>query len=409
VHFDTSGEHLVNKSYASLQKQVPASHGNYPLAISLEIAEQLAANAPVALSTSGGKDSSAMTLAVSTYLDEIGHRGPRLLIHSDLGHIEWKESLPMCQRLADRVGMELVVVKRQAGDLLDRWRVRWSNNCERYASLSCVKMILPWSTASMLFCRSELKAAIICRDLVERFPQQIIISASGIRRDESTTRAKAPIWSPQARLTSKTYQTTGLDWHPILEWTLEQVFAYHDFRDFPLHEAYTRFLMSRVSCSFCILAGLADLIASTTCPDNHAIYRELVAIEVLSTYSFQDTRWLGDIAPHLLSEEMRAGLEEAKRRAVLREAAEARIPKHLLYSKGWPTSKPSYDEARLLAEVRVEVAQILGLAIRYTDPDAILDRYDELIEQKRLQDEAKARKQARALVLAGQQEGVCAA
>lgn len=382
---------------------------SYPLAISPEIADLLTANAPVALGVSGGKDSSAMSLAVSSYLDAIGHRGPRLLIHSDLGRIEWKQSLPMCRRLADHLGMELVVVKRQAGDLLDRWRVRWSNNCERYASLSCVKMILPWSTASMLFCRSELKAAIICRDLVERFPQQTIINGSGIRADESTTRAKAPIWAPQSRLTSKTYGTTGLDWHPLLYWTLEQVFAYHQVRDFALHEAYTRFLMSRVSCSFCILAGLADLIASTTCPDNHAIYRELVAIEVLSTYSFQETRWLGDIAPHLLSEEMRAGLEEAKRRAVLREAAEARIPKHMLYSKGWPTSKPSYDEARLLAEVRAEVAQLLGLTIRYTDPDAILDRYDELIEEKRRQDEAKERKLARARVQVAHCEGEQAA
>jgi len=305
----------------------------------------------------------------------------------------------MCQRLADRVGMELVVVRRLAGDLLDRWKVRWSNNCERYASLSCVKMILPWSTASMLFCRSELKAAIICRYLVERFPQQTIINASGIRRDESTTRAKAPIWAPQSRLTSKTYETTGLDWHPLVEWTLEQVFAYHQVRDFPPHEAYTRFLMSRVSCAFCTLASLADLIASTTCPDNHAIYRELVAIEIISSFSFQETRWLGDIAPHLLSEDMRAGLEEAKQRSVRRSAVEARIPKHMLYAKGWPTSRPTYDEARLLAEVRVEVAQILGLTIRYTDPDAILDRYDELIEQKRLQDEAKARKLARTPML----------
>ncbi len=382
---------------------------DYSLALTPEIAEQLAANAPVALGVSGGKDSSAMSLAVSIYLDEIGHRGPRLLIHSDLGRIEWKQSLPMCQRLADHLSMELVVVKRQAGDLLDRWHVRWSNNCERYANLECVKMILPWSTASMLFCRSELKAAIICRDLVERFPHQTIINGSGIRRDESTTRAKAPIWAPQSRLTSKTYETTGLDWHPLVDWTLDQVFAYHQLRDFPLHEAYTRFSMSRVSCAFCILAGLADLIASTTCPDNHAIYRELVAIEILSSYRFQEARWLGDLAPHLLSEEMQAGLGEAKRRAALREAAEARIPKHMLYSKGWPTCKPSYDEACLLAQVRAEVSQILGLTIHYTDPDAILDRYDELIEEKRLQDEAKAHKQARALLLAEQKEGVCVA
>ena len=379
--------------------QTPSAWQDYSLAITPEITNLLAANAPVALGISGGKDSSAMSLAASSYLDEIGHTGPRLLIHSDLGRIEWRQSLPMCQRLADHLGMKLVVVRRQAGDLLDRWRVRWNKNCERYASLSCVKMILPWSTASMLFCRSELKAAIICRDLVERFPQQTIINASGIRADESPTRAKAPIWALQPRLSSKTYNTTGLDWHPLLSWTLEQVFAYHQTRHFPLHEAYTRFLMSRVSCSFCILAGLADLIASTTCPDNHAIYRELVAIEILSTYSFQETRWLGDIAPHLLNEEVRAGLEDAKRRAALREAAESRIPKHLLYSKGWPTSRPSYDEAKILAEVRIRVAQILDLTIGYTDPNAILDRYDELIEEKRRQDEAKAPKQVHTLTL----------
>ena len=269
-------------------------------------------------------------------------------------------------------------------------------------------MILPWSTASLFFCRSELKSAIICRDLVERFPKQTIINGSGIRRDESTTRAKAPISAPQSRLTSKTFQTLGLDWHPLVDWTLDQVFAYHQDRDFPLHEAYTRFGMSRVSCSFCILAGLADLIASTTCPDNHAIYRELVAIEILSSYSFQEKRWLGDISPNLLTQEMREGLEEAKRRAVQREAIESLIPRHMLYTKGWPTSKPSFDEARLLAEVRIEVAHILGLTIHYTDPDSILDRYDELIEEKRLQDEAKARKQARALVPAKQKEGACA-
>lgn len=251
----------------------------------------------------------------------------------------------------------------------------------------------------MLFCRSELKAAIICRDLVERFPHQMIINASGIRADESPTRAKAPIWAPQARLTSKTYGTTGLDWHPILSWTLEQVFAYLQHCHFPLHEAYTKYGMSRVSCAFCILAGLADLIASTTCPDNHAIYRELVAIEILSSYSFQEKRWLGDIAPHLLSEEMLAGLEEAKQRAMLREVAESRIPKHLLYTKGWPTTRPTFDEAGLLAEVRLEVAQILNLTIQYTTADTIIARIDELIEHHRLANEAKARKTARTLAV----------
>jgi hypothetical protein len=59
----------------------------------------------------------------------------------------------------------------------------------------------------------------------------------------------------------------------------------------------------------------------------------------------------------------------------------------------------------VMAEVRTEVAESLGLVIRYTNPDAILDRYDELSEQKHLQDEAKERKLACALVLAAREAG----
>jgi len=360
----------------------------FPISVTPQITELLSLHAPVSFSTSGGKDSGAMALATSTYLDEMGHQGPRLLIHADLGRVEWRESRPLCQHLADWLDLPLVVVRRQAGDLLDRWRVRWRNNCERYANLETVRLILPWSTASMLFCRSELKAAIICRELVQRFPQQTILSATGIRWQESSTRAKAPIWAPQYRLENVTHNTKGVDWHPIVAWQLSQVLSYHQLRQFPLHEAYTRYGMSRVSCAYCVLAGLADLVASTTCPDNQDLYRELVAIEIISTFSFQEIRWLGDVATHLLSEEMRVGLEEAKRRAALRAAAEARIPKHLLYSKGWPTAMPTRAEAALLGEVREIVAAAVGITIRYTNPDAILGRYAELIEAKTQKQEA---------------------
>jgi len=244
------------------------------------IVELLEKKTPVALGVSGGKDSTAMAFATTAYLDAIGHQGPRILIHSDLGRLEWKASLPMCQLLASRLGLELIVVRRQAGDLLDRWLVRWQNNCARYANLECVKLILPWSTAGMRFCTSELKTAIICRDLVERFAGCTIVSASGIRGQESPNRAKAPVFAPQLKLISKTFETCGFDWHPLLRWSLEEVLSYHQVCHFPLHEAYTLYGTSRVSCVFCILSSLADLLASSTCEENHEIYCELVDIEI---------------------------------------------------------------------------------------------------------------------------------
>lgn len=62
--------------------------------------------------------------------------------------------------------------------------------------------------------------------------------------------------------------------------------------------------------------------------------------------------------------------------------AESRLPKHLLYVSGWPTVMPSWDEALLIAEVRVAVASALGLKVDFTDPESILGRYAELMAAK---------------------------
>jgi len=332
-------------------------------------------NSPVAIGISGGKDSDVVAFEMIRFLREVGHAGPVILIHSDLGRVEHKDSLPTCERLASRLGVELIVVRRKAGDMMDRWLVRWQNNVERYSNLECVKLILPWSTASMRFCTSELKTAILCRDLVERYPGQTILSVSGIRRQESSARAKAPVCAPQAKLTSATFQTKGYNWHPLLSWTHEDVFAYHRACGFDLHEAYTKYGMTRVSCAFCILAGAADLVASTTDPYNHDIYREMVGLEIASTFSFQSDRWLGDSAPHLLDGQTLVALKDAKHRAALREQIERAIPKHLLYTKGWPTVMPSRQEALLLSETRRNIADVMQFTIQYSEADAILERY----------------------------------
>jgi 3'-phosphoadenosine 5'-phosphosulfate sulfotransferase (PAPS reductase)/FAD synthetase len=337
-------------------------------------------HAPVAIGVSGGKDSDAAAFATLEYLISVGHRGPRLLIHSDLGRTEWAESLPQCERLAERLGTELVVVRRQAGDMLDRWLTRWANNVERYCNLECVKLILPWSTAAMRFCTSELKTAVICRELVRRFPGQTIVSVAGIRRDESPGRAKAPICRQQNKLTSATHQTTGYDWLPILDWTKQDVIDLHTARGFPLHEAYTT--NSRVSCVFCILASRADLVASTTWPEHADLYRAMVDLEIASTFAFQDSGWLGDLAPRLLSAAQRNSLTETKRRARTRTAIEAEIPQHLLYTKGWPTCMPTADEARVLARVRRAIGELLVLEVSYTDAETVLDRYAELMASR---------------------------
>ncbi|MCZ2075021.1 MAG: phosphoadenosine phosphosulfate reductase family protein [Bryobacterales bacterium] len=339
----------------------------------------LDADAAVAIGVSGGKDSSAVAIRAVEYLDSVGHRGPRILIHSDLGRIEWRQSLPVCERLAKYLSLDLVVVRRQKGDLVDRFWQRWQDNVRRYAALSCVKLILPWPTSAMRFCTGELKTAVICRELVRQYPGNNIISVSGIRREESSSRAKAEIAETQPKLHSVRSKTRGIDWRPILNWTKAEVLHYLSAKHFALHEAYTAYFSSRVSCAFCILSSHSDLVASSACEANAEVYRELVRLESESTFAFQATRWLSDVAPHLLSPEQRDIACEAKQRGSLREAAEARIPGTLLYIKGRPTRIPTVDEAELLAEVRQIVARVVGLSIDFTDAHAIRSRYHELL------------------------------
>lgn len=360
-----------------------------------EVNALLAAGAPVAIGVSGGKDSCAAAIATMRHLDQIGHAGPRILVHSDLGRVEWKDSLPNCERLAAHLGLELVVVRRAAGDMLARWQTRWRNNKRRYADLSCVKVILPWSTPAMRFCTSELKSAVIAAALVKRFPGQAIVSASGIRRDEKGRRSCAETSKANKRLASKAKKTSGIDWNPIAHWLEADVYAFLAAETFPLHEGYTRYGMTRISCVKCIMASEADLRSSSKCTENHPVTLEMIELEADSTFGFQGTRWLGDLDQAICSDDLRARVQDAKARAAQRQAIEARIPTHLLYTKGWPTVMPTRAEAELLAEARREIAELLDIVIRYVDADAILGRYAELMATNEAKKAAKKAKKTR--------------
>lgn len=366
-----------------------------------DVRSLIAANSPICLGVSGGKDSAAMAIAVVEYLRAVGHKGPVVLVHADLGDkdpaldVEWRDSLPTCERLAAFLGVELIVTRRPAGGMMKRWLTRWNNNVQRYADLSCVKVILPWSTPTMRFCTSELKSAPIASALVKRFPGQRIISACGVRREESKQRSQALTSKPNKRLTNARAKTSGIDWNPIAAWSTAEVFAYCAARGFQMHEGYSMG-MGRISCRFCIMSDISDLRVSASVADNTPVFRTIANLEIRSTFAFQGSRWLGDTAPHLLDDATRAALVVAKERAAKRVQIEKRVPKHLLYTKGWPTVMPTAEEAEMLCGVRREVAELLGIEVRYTEPAAVIARYADLMAQNvaktAAQNAAKAKK-----------------
>lgn len=337
----------------------------------------------LAYSSSGGKDSGAMGLALARALPEIGFNGPQVVVHTDLGRVEHAEALEMAQRLADHLRVPLLVARREKGDLVARFLQRWQGNLTRYQALQCAKVIMPWPSSGMLFCRSEVKTSPACRALVQAFPNHTIINAVGIRAEESAARAKQPISKVQPLLTSKTLGTQGFNWNPIHHWTLADVLDIHKREGFPLAERYTRWNAERFSCRFCVLGSAHDWQATIANPESHEHYRELCDLEIKSAFGMMERRWLIDLAPELLTAETREQIEVAKAKATARTTAEARLPQSVIFDKqGWPISMPTLDEAGVLAEVRAEVAELYGFEPTYTSAQAVYDRFAELVAQK---------------------------
>ena len=69
----------------------------------------------------------------------------------------------------------------------------------------------------------------------------------------------------------------------------------------------------------------------------------------------------------------------SKRIAAERAKIEAEIPKHLMYTKGWPTALPTPQEAELIASVRRRVADLQQINAKFLTGPAVIERYAQLM------------------------------
>ena len=362
------------------------SQGAPRIALPLEVEAALRAGAWVIFNLSGGKDSSAALFAAMPVLDAIGHpRERRIAVHADLGRAEWDSTTDTVERIAARAQIPLTTRRRNSGDLFDRWNQRFEAGKARYEDLSTYNLIGPWSSASLRFCTSEQKAQVIGPYLARQLAGETIIQVIGIRRDESSARSIAPDWKRDTRFAAEGNRagTRMMIWHPVIDWTTADVFAFHKTHGIPLHEAYTRYRSSRLSCRYCVLQSLADQQAASSAPSNHQAFVHLVALEARSTFSFQPGRWLADSAPHLLPATLAADIERAKHAACERRQLENTMPPDLRFQRGWPPRLPTPDEAARIAALRAPILQRHGLENRFPTGRAVQARFADLIALKR--------------------------
>ena len=211
----------------------------------------------VAINSSGGKDSQAMTIL----LTRIVPRDQLLIVHAPLDEVEWPGTIAHIENTIPP-GVPLILARVASGKtLLERVEERGM-----------------WPSKSARWCTSDAKRGPIERELRRflrahpRFGGRLV-SAIGLRRDESAARAKRVPWKRNDR-NSKAGRE-WFDWLPVFPLTTQDVFRVIAEAGQEPHWVYSQGI-SRCSCSFCIFGSRADLRrAAELRPGLYARYAQL--------------------------------------------------------------------------------------------------------------------------------------
>ncbi len=208
----------------------------------LALVDKLAGRRVVA-SISGGKDSAALSL----HLKELGIDHDRVFLDTGWEHEKTYEYLR--GELAKVIGPITEVRGPDDMQSLIRRKGSFPGRVQR-------------------FCTQELKVRPMQKHLAG-YPGDVV-NATGIRAEESASRASMPEWEWSEGFDCET-------WRPLIGWTLDDVVAIHKRHGLSPNPLYL-LGVTRVGCWPCIYARKAEvrLIADTD-PDRIAVIRRLEA------------------------------------------------------------------------------------------------------------------------------------
>lgn len=268
--------------------------------------------AHLSISVSGGKDSQALVRRVG------GLTARCEIVHADLGRAEWKQTPGHVRKIAREAGLPLEVVRRVKGDLVSRIEDRLNS----IASDGSGRVAKPfWPIAAQRYCTSDMKRGPIQKRHRAIGKNECIVSAIGVRAEESSARAKKQVASVNQALTTKRLRglpldeavkrwdgigRLAIDWHPIISWTENDVWVClgssladvnHRRKEWQVgrsvnalcgwdaHPAYV-FGNQRLSCALCVLACSSDL--ENGAKHHPELLKRFVELEEETGYTFKD-------------------------------------------------------------------------------------------------------------------------
>jgi 3'-phosphoadenosine 5'-phosphosulfate sulfotransferase (PAPS reductase)/FAD synthetase len=232
----------------------------------------------ILVNSSAGKDSQAMLDLVVERAEAAGVRDRLVVVHADLGRMEWGGTRELAEKQAAHYDLRFEVVTRAQGDLLSQVAARGK-----------------WPDAARRYCTSDHKRSQVYRLLTQlaaevRGPLSLrgdarparILNCMGLRAAESPARAKkAAFGFDKMASNGRRHVDT---WLPIFDWSEDDVWARIRESGVPHHRAYD-LGMKRLSCVFCIFAPRAALIIAGR--HNRDLLDSYVAVEQRIGHTFK--------------------------------------------------------------------------------------------------------------------------
>lgn len=251
----------------------------------------------IVINSSGGKDSLAMLIRIVRQAKALGIPMDRLVVlHCDLGRVEWEGTREVAQAQAEYFGLRFEVRRRAGGDLLDQIKARYIKLKAKAEREGLDKVAPAWPSSAARYCTSDNK-----RDVAAKFITEIvrelaldrparILNCMGLRAEESPARARRSDLELDKRLTNGKREVWA--WLPIQDLTTAEVWEEIDASGAPSHPAYAAG-MPRLSCRFCVLASRSALVLSAQL--NPELAQEYVALEAEMGSSFRKDLSMADI------------------------------------------------------------------------------------------------------------------
>jgi 3'-phosphoadenosine 5'-phosphosulfate sulfotransferase (PAPS reductase)/FAD synthetase len=227
----------------------------------------------ILVNSSAGKDSQAMLDYLVELTTAAGVRDRLVVVHCDLGDVEWAGARELAAEQAAHYGVRFEVVRRPQG-LLEQVAARgmWPDSQNRYCTSDHKRdQVTPLITRLA----AERRAA-------GHRGQVRILNCQGIRAAESSKRAKKTPFTVDRRTTTGRKHVDL--WYPIFTWATDTVWARILQSGVRHHFAYD-LGMPRLSCCFCVFAPPDALLLAGQ--HNPALLDRYVAVEAAIGHTFK--------------------------------------------------------------------------------------------------------------------------